>query len=317
MNDDMGRVRLVRDLVRTGVSHNVLAKGRRSGSWTQVRRGAVVPGDLSEDERMRHRELIAATVPALVGGSFALSHVSAAVLLGMPLMNQGLDSVWITRVPGQGRSSHRRPQLVSRVCGLEDDELVEVNGLPLTCPERVALDLAREFGFVTGVMNADSVLHAGGSRSFLLELAERGAGRPGNKVARRVAEFSDALPESPGESMMRASLEMRGCPPPALQYVVRTADGQVIARCDFGWPEHGVVGEYDGRVKYGRLLKPGQSVSDVVVAEKEREGRIMEQGLRVIRFCAADLRRPDLAAGRLNRALLSGSTALGASPPAR
>jgi len=32
-----------------------------------------------------------------------------------------------------------------------------------------------------------------------------------------------------------------------------------IAYCDFGWPAQRTVGEFDGKVKYGRLLGPARS----------------------------------------------------------
>ena len=35
-----------------------------------------------------------------------------------------------------------------------------------------------------------------------------------------------------------------------------------------------MFGEFDGRVKYGRLLKPGQDPGEVVFAEKRREDLI-------------------------------------------
>lgn len=100
---------------------------------------------------------------------------------------------------------------------------------------------------------------------------------------------------------MRAMLEVQGCPRPVLQFIIRTPDGQFVARTDFGWPEFGVIGEYHGPEKYGRLLRPGQTVSDVVVAEKDREAAIRDQGFQIIRFSAADLRNPRAAAYRLRR----------------
>ena len=59
-----------------------------------------------------------------------------------------------------------------------------------------------------------------------------------------------------------------------LQYRVYDRHGRLIGITDFAWPEHGVYGEFDGRVKYGRLLKPGQDPGEVVFAEKRREDLI-------------------------------------------
>ena len=38
----------------------------------------------------------------------------------------------------------------------------------------------------------------------------------------------------------------------------------------------GVFVEFDGKIKYEALLKPGESASDVVIREKRREERIVE-----------------------------------------
>ena len=56
-------------------------------------------------------------------------------------------------------------------------------------------------------------------------------------------------------------------------------------RADFGWPERGVVGEFDGLVKYGRgRTTVDEDMADVVWREKQREDRIRETGLGVVRW---------------------------------
>lgn len=72
---------------------------------------------------------------------------------------------------------------------------------------------------------------------------------------------------------------------------------------DFGWPEHGVAGEFDGQVKYGRLLRPGQSPGDAVFAEKVREDRLRGEGLTVVRWTWDELTPFDAVESRLRRAL--------------
>ena len=59
---------------------------------------------------------------------------------------------------------------------------------------------------------------------------------------------------------------------------------------DFAWPEQRTVGEFDGKIKYGRLRKPGQTAGDVVFDEKLREDAIRAQGWEVVRWTWADLR---------------------------
>jgi hypothetical protein len=95
--------------------------------------------------------------------------------------------------------------------------------------------------------------------------------------------FSDGGSESVGESRSRVALDRAGLPPPVLQWKVTDRDGELIGRTDFGWPQLRTVGEFDGRVKYGRLLRPGQQPGDAVFAEKLREDRLRDQGLSVVR----------------------------------
>ena len=49
------------------------------------------------------------------------------------------------------------------------------------------------------------------------------------------------------------------------------------------------MGEFDGLVKYGRLLQPGQAPAEAVVAEKLREDALRDQDLRVVRWTWTDL----------------------------
>jgi hypothetical protein len=85
---------------------------------------------------------------------------------------------------------------------------------------------------------------------------DRARGCPGVPVARRVVAFADGRSESVGESRSRVAIAAAGLPPPELQWSMRLDHG--MAYTDFAWPELRTVGEFDGRVKYGRLLRPGQ-----------------------------------------------------------
>ncbi|MBC8090535.1 MAG: hypothetical protein H7Y15_01015, partial [Pseudonocardia sp.] len=87
----------------------------------------------------------------------------------------------------------------------------------------------------------------------------------------RAFTFADPRPQSPGESRSRVAMARLGVATPVLQWEVCSPGGAVLGTADFGWPEHGWAGEFDGLVKYGRLLRPGQVAADVVVAEKRRE----------------------------------------------
>ena len=85
---------------------------------------------------------------------------------------------------------------------------------------------------------------------------------------------------SVGESRSRVAMSRFGVAPPVLQWEVVGPGGVVLGTADFGWPEHGVVGEFDGLVKYGRVLRPGQVPAEAVFAEKRREDRDARRAAR-------------------------------------
>ena len=130
---------------------------------------------------------------------------------------------------------------------------------------------------------------------------------PGIRAARRVVEFLDVRSESPGESASRVRLVEEGLPRPELQHEIFGPDGRFIARVDFYWKDHKTVGEYDGKIKYGRLLKPGERIEDVIFSEKLREDAARDLGFQVVRWIWPDLYRAGLLRGRVLRAFARGS----------
>ena len=117
----------------------------------------------------------------------------------------------------------------------------------------------------------------------------------------------DGGSQSVGESLESYLFWRMHLPRPELQYRVYDRHGELIGITDFAWPEHGVYGEFDGKVKYGRLLKPGQDPGDVVFAEKRREDLIRgATGGIMVRHTWADLHPASAPSLRL-RELLRGS----------
>ena len=94
-------------------------------------------------------------------------------------------------------------------------------------------------------------------------------------------------------------MRLCGVPAPQLQMPIATRLGSV--RADMGWPGLGALGEFDGLIKYGELVRPGQGPSDAVVAEKRREDAIRDEGWRVVRWTWSDLERFDEVARRIER----------------
>jgi hypothetical protein len=83
----------------------------------------------------------------------------------------------------------------------------------------------------------------------------------------------------------------------------------MVGRTDFCWEVHRTLGEFDGRIKYGRLLRPGQDASDVVFDEKRREDALRDLGWQVVRWTWDDLGSPSRLAERISRAFARGKNA--------
>lgn len=127
---------------------------------------------------------------------------------------------------------------------------------------------------------------------------------PGTRKVQLVVRLADGGAASPGETRSRYIFWTQNLPAPVLQFPVHDEDGCLVGISDFGWPEHKLLGEFDGKVKYGRLLSPGQEPGDVVFAEKRREDRIREvTQWRVARLVWDDLAQPRVVGARFARLL--------------
>jgi hypothetical protein len=273
----MTGLQLRSQLLAVGWSDDEVRRLLRIGDLTRVRRGSYVAGPLPEEPVRRHRLAIAAAAEVLAEEA-VVSHASAAVLHGLPLWNVPLGRVHVTRARSSGG---RRGRIVHvHVAPLHPGEIALVDGVAVTAVARTLVDVARTIPFEQAVVALDAAL----ARRLvdgpqLAEALLRATGWLGCPAARRAVAFADPGAESVGESRSRVAIARAGLPRPVLQWQV--AD---IGRTDFGWPSLGAVGEFDGEVKYGRLLQAGQSPGDVVFAEKVREDRIRATGLGMARW---------------------------------
>ena len=295
---------LLRDLQTLGLDDNAIRGLRRSGELQRLRRGAYVDRRVGSPEDA-HRLLVLGTLP-LLSADACVSHSSAALLRGLPWWGSASERVHVTR---SRTSSGRKDARVHVHPGpLAVDDRSEIDGLPVTSLARTTADCLRMLPFRHAVAVADAALRLGLERRELDAPRARAGGRTGVGRAKRAAAFADPRAESVGESFSRVVIHELGLPRPDLQVVVRAPSGVVVGRCDFGWEEFRTLGEFDGRVKYGRLLRDGQEPGDVVFDEKVREDGLRGLGNEVVRWIDADLRTPARLRARLERAFLRGAS---------
>jgi hypothetical protein len=87
---------------------------------------------------------------------------------------------------------------------------------------------------------------------------------------------------------------------------VHDGSGALLGVVDFLWRRFGVFLEFDGRVKYERYRRPGESLEAFLMREKRREEAIcLATGWVCIRIGWADLERPHATARRIHQLLAS------------
>lgn len=222
-----------------------------------------------------------------------ISHASAALGHELPTVCS-LDRPCLT--VQSGTALRRLARVHLHRASLLQEDIVTLADFPITSPARTVLDVAREHGVDAGVAALDQALRrelvSAEDLAFQLEHCR---GWPGYRRAQAAVALADGLSESPLESLSRLRMASAGLPTPDLQHVFRTAGGRFVARCDFYWPQYGVVGEADGNAKYdaGRAA---------IVAERRREQALRDLGLLIVRWEWADLRRFEVVVRRLRAA---------------
>jgi hypothetical protein len=299
-------------LLAAGFGRDEIDRLVRAGRLVGIRPGVYrLPGDAEPTRTELHRIRAQAAAPELAADA-VYGGVTAAVLLGLPLWRVPLGRLHVFRDrPGGGRI---RPGTHVHAVPLPDRDVVDVGGLRVTSVARTAVDLARTLTTEQALVTLDAALHRYVGRDPTLppppgavdpaqldDVLGRFAGRRGAPRARRAMDLVDERTESPGESRSRFHLHAAGLPAPMTQWEVPGLG----YRTDFAWPGHGVVGEFDGRIKYGRTLRPGEDLEDVLWREKRREDRIRSTGLIMVRWIWSDIddRGPDGMVPRLSRLL--------------
>jgi hypothetical protein len=299
-----------KDAVALGYHDHAIAMLVKAGDWVRVRRGAYVLGAqwAAMSESQRYAALCRAAV-LQARTEVVLSHLSSANEYGCPLWECNLTRVHLTRV--DARAGRAESGIVQhRGVIAEGDVTVQEDGLHLMSATRTALELTTLLDVEHALVEIDFLLHEG--HTTIEDLRQRYADMmrwPRTLATDLVLRLADGRSESVGETRARFLCWSQHLPAPVPNFPILNALGVEIARVDLAWPELRVFLEFDGRVKYESRRREGESVTDCVLREKQRESLICEvTGWRCIRITWADLYRPAEVAARI-RALFAPAAA--------
>lgn len=219
-----------------------------------------------------------------------VSHLSAMRLWGLDLRRGPLEfSTNTTAV-----TEHDRIRLHRRGGRLSPSE---VDGLPVTGPDRTFVDCALTLSFVQLVQLGDHLLHSGTTTYDRLERYCRERHLHGVQRARRAVLFVAEGVESPRETVVRLMLVFARLPCPVVNREVRDAGGRFVARVDMLYERYKVIVEYDG----------WQHERDGRQRQRDRERRELLEalGYRLIIVTDEDLRHPAAVPWRVHHALVA------------
>jgi hypothetical protein len=265
---------------RAGMTRHQITHRVRSGRWHRLRRGVFCTvGTWKEATPERRAALLGMAVVLLHTGDapFALSHASAAAMHGLPVPAEG--PAWITVAAGHGATTHVDRLLRQEVASLPPTDVSRLHDWPVTVPARTVVDCLRHLAPTASVAIADAALHRGlVNAEALASVLAWQASWPLAARARAALKLVDTRRESALESRSAVVMYRYGIPSPLCQVDVRDDAGRFLGRADFAWPEYGVIGEADGRAKYGP--RP----IDAFEAEKDRQAAIESRGFIVVRW---------------------------------
>lgn len=295
----VGDVWMTHEAVATGYDDKAIARLVRAGEWHRLRHGSYCSGDVWASCNAAERRLLRTRASYRSAQSHVIvSHSSAADLLGVPVWDLP-DAVHLTRTDGRagrreaGKVPHRG--LVTAADVTRRDGLWTANGA------RAALDCTLITDVEHSLVVMNGLLHAG--ETSKAELRQRLGTMnqwPESLHTDLVITLADKRCESVGESRTLNLCWEQHLPRPEPQHEVRDRDGNVVARVDFAWPRLGVFLEFDGKVKYLKHRREGESIVDCVLREKRREEMVCRlTGWRCVRLIWADLYHPARTAARI------------------
>lgn len=254
------------------------------GDLVRIVRGAYLPSRVWESLSIEGRHLARMSATTRLHPETVFSHLSAALLWGLPIVGGDLRLLHSLAEPSSGGRSVAG--VARHGLGIPRD-VQEIDGIRVTSLPLTLVHLASGFRPEVSVPALDAAFGDPRFEVSRERLVAEAAELPSSRGCVRAVwaiEFADPASGSPGESLSRVGIHRLGLPRPVLQ--VRFVDARgFIGIVDFWWPDANVIGEFDGVGKYLReAFAVGADPAEVVLAEKDRENRLRALGPRVARW---------------------------------
>lgn len=279
-----GRPFSVQEARLVGVSADVLRRPDLSAGT----RGGRLPESLGTALSVRAR------VALVVMPTAVLSHATAAALWGLPLPRRldVHDRLHVTHSAIECTTAARRRGITGHTGVLLPEDTTTRNGLRVTSPPRVFLDLAPLLSVDELVALGDAMVcwhvdtrgfEPEDPLVFLSELQRRVAHehrRRGIRSARAALELVRVGADSEPETRLRLMLVRAGLPEPELNVLVLVGGRRQFVPPDLAYREQRLSIQYDG----GHHADPRQHALDI-----ERADLTLSAGWTEVRIAAADL----------------------------
>ncbi|MCP3974273.1 MAG: DUF559 domain-containing protein [bacterium] len=229
-----------------GVPQRSVANRAAAGRYLRLQPGVYAIAGAPESI---HRRIAAAVAsfPALA----AASHQTAAEMWG--LTNRGVRKIDV--VTTRWDRVHRPKLAVHESTDLVADDVVELDGIPVTSAARTVVDLGASNRWIVERALEEGIRHdlftLGEVEAFVRRVGRRG--RRGVGVIRPLLVARrrwDTATESALEDRFRELLADFGLRQPAPQFVLTSDEGSFICRTDFAYPDAQVLIELDSEAHH-------------------------------------------------------------------
>ena len=256
-----------------GYADSTLRNWRCRGFLTRLHAGAFAQTDTwtGADGRIQLKMRLLAT--QLMAPDAIAFGTTAAVVQNLPVRTTPLRPL-VARAPNTPRLSHA--DVTRRLIPVAD--VITIGGLLTTSTKELWSTWPHGEPLPDALIPLDAALRCGVDPRQLSDLLSDRADFPGAARARTTLNAGNSRAESPLESLSRGRMIERNMPLPWCNVVIRHRGRWV--RVDFLWPDLGVVGECDGKVKYGQLDPSGTALW----REKRRGEWIEDIGFELARW---------------------------------